>query len=76
MDHATKMAIRALVSGLHYAATIDQRHIAKIIEALNEAIEKTNNEVLYSATQELSVLRDWIARDAQLDIEGKPLRKD
>lgn len=66
MDYATKLAIRAIVSGLHHAGTIDQRHISKIIDALNDAIAKAADDNQRGATHELEVLRDQIARDGQV----------
>ena len=67
MDYATKMAIRAIVSGLHHAGTIDQRHIAKIVEALAEADEKARDDNQTSARYEIRKLCMDIARDGQVD---------
>lgn len=66
MDYATRLAFRAVVSGLHHAGTIDQRHVSKIIEALNDAIDKADADHERGATHELEVLRDQIARDGQV----------
>lgn len=68
MDYATKLAIRALVSGLHYAGTIDQRHVAAIIQALGDAIVKAKGDNQTGAVVELGLLREGIARDAQIEL--------
>jgi|GEM_PF-2865269 len=67
MDYATKLALRAIVSGLHYAGTIDQRHISKIVEALVDADEKAKSANRTSDRYDLRQLCMDIARDGQVE---------
>ncbi|RSU58034.1 hypothetical protein [Sphingobium yanoikuyae] len=67
MDYATKLALRAIVSGLHHAGTIDQRHISKIVEALVDADEKAGRDNQTTARVSLRQLCMDIARDGQVD---------
>ncbi|WP_303763773.1 hypothetical protein [Sphingobium yanoikuyae] len=67
MDYATNLALRAIVSGLHHAGTIDQRHISKIVEALVDADETAGQHHRKSDRYHLRKLCMDIARDGQVD---------
>lgn len=67
MDYATNMALRAIVSGLHYAGTIDQRHITAIVDALLEADGKAKADNRKSDRLGIRKLCIDIARDGQVD---------
>ena len=68
MDYETRLALRAVVSGLHYAGTIDQRHIAEITRALAEAVQKATDANDHGAAHRLAELREDIARDGQVKL--------
>lgn len=67
MDYATRMAIRALVSGLSYGGTIDQRHVSAIVKAMFEASEKCGTDNRVSDQLGLRSLCMEIARDGQVE---------
>lgn len=66
MDYATKLAIRAVVSGLHHAGTIDQRHISAIVQALTDAAATARDRGKDVDADKIDVLRQDIARDGQV----------
>lgn len=66
MDYATKLAIRAVVSGLHHAGTIDQRHISAIVDALGDAVTTARERGKVNDADDLEMLRADIARDGQV----------
>ena len=68
MDSATRLAIRAVVSGLHYAGTIDQRHVKAIVDALEDAASTADDRGRDDDGKQLRMLRDDIARDGQVRI--------
>ena len=66
MDYATKLALRAIISGLHYGGTIDQRQVQAIVDALAEAAIKADGDNRDTDAARLRQLRDDIARDGQV----------
>lgn len=66
MGPATSLALRAIVSGLHYAGTIDQRHVAAIVDALGDAADKAKSSHGPGAEYQLRELAAAIARDGQI----------
>lgn len=67
MDATTQLALRAIVSGLHHAGTIDQRHISKIVEALVEVDSEKATKLWTNDRAELRQLCMDIARDGQVE---------
>ncbi len=67
MDYGTKLALRAIVSGLHHAGAIDQSHIGKIVEALVDADAQAAKDNRTSDRHDIRKLCIDIARDAQVD---------
>lgn len=68
MDYDLQMALRAIISGLHYAGTIDQRHITAIIQALYDAAEQAQLDCKAGAGQRLKEFAAKVAHDAQITI--------
>lgn len=67
MDVGTRLALRAIVSGLHHAGTIDQRHVSKIVEALVDADAKLAEANRSSDRYDMRTLCMDIARDGQVE---------
>lgn len=67
MEYATRLALRAIVSGLHHAGTIDQRHISAIVAALMDAETKAKQDNRSQDRVSIRKLCIEIARDGQVD---------
>ncbi len=63
MDYATKMAIRAIVSGLRYSQRINDADCEAIVQALAEAAEKARDSSRRDDGERLDDFGADIARD-------------
>lgn len=64
MDYATKMALRAIVSGLRYSRKIDDADCEAIITALADATGKALDDNRRTDGYRISTLAADIARDS------------
>lgn len=67
MDYATNLALRAIVSALHHAGTIDQRHVSHIVDALVDADNQALRAGRVHERTDIRRLCMDIARDGQVD---------